>query len=144
MTERKLGLHAGSPMPADEDEVDALLRRVPDVAFAPEVEGCLFPPAALAGVDLLSAPALVAKLADAAYLARLGAALEALGERARREKNGGLEFLATTLRHFVDRTPPDRHPLVVALWCRSLARRLGKDDVPAAIAVAMDVYESAR
>jgi hypothetical protein len=131
-------------MPADEAEVDALLRRVPDVAFAPEVEGCLFPPGALAGIDLLGAPALVAKLADGAYLARLRAALEVLGERARREKNGGLEFLATTLSHFIDRTPPDRHPLVVALWCRSLARRLGKADVPAAIAVAMDVYESSR
>jgi hypothetical protein len=131
-------------MPADEAEVDVLLRRVPDVAFAPEVEGCLFPASALAGADLYSAPALVAKLADASYLARLGDALDALRQRAQREKNGGLEFLATTLRHFVDRTPADRHPLVVALWCRSLARRRGQDDVPAAIAAAMDAYESAR
>ena len=144
MSERRLGLHAGSPMPADEAEVDALLRRVPEVAYAPEVAGCVFPPEKLAGIDLLSAPALVAKLADAAYLARLGKGLDALRDRARAEKNGGLEFLATTLRHFADKTPPDQHPLIVALWCRSLARRLGRDDVPAAIAVAMDVYESSR
>jgi hypothetical protein len=131
-------------MPADEGEVDALLRRVPEVAFAPELQGCLFPAEALAGADLYSAPALVAKLADAGFVARLGAALDVLRERAHGEKSGGLEFLATTLRHFLDRTPPDQHPLVVALWCRSLARRRGQDDVPASIAVAMDAYESAR
>ncbi len=142
--ERGLGLHPGSRMPADSDEVDALLRLVPDVAFAPEMEGCLFPGDALAGTSLFVAPAQLARLADAAYLLRLRAGLDAVGQRAKQEDNGGLEFLARTLGHFLDRLPPDEHPLVVAMWCRSWARRRGRDEVPAAIAAAMDHYESTR
>ncbi len=131
-------------MPADADEVDALLRLVPDVAFSPEMERCLFATEALAGMSPFAAPEQIARLADAAFLARLRGALERVGERARKEKNGGLEFLATTLAHFLDRMTPGEHPLVVALWCRSWARRRGRDEVPAAIAVAMDEYESSR
>jgi hypothetical protein len=142
--DRGLGLHPGSPMPADADEVDALLRLVPDVAFAPELEGCLFAADALAGMSLFSDHDQLGRLADASYLARLRAGLDALGTRAHGEKNGGLEFLATTLGHFLDRMTPDEHPLVVALWCRSWARRRGRDEVPAAIAAAMDDYESSR
>ncbi|HEY3822809.1 MAG TPA: hypothetical protein VGL81_36845 [Polyangiaceae bacterium] len=142
--ERRLGLHPGSRMPGDSDEVDALLRRVPDVAFAPELEGCLFGAEALAGSSVFAGPGYLARLSDAAYVARLRAALEAVGERARREDNGGLQFLAGTLGHFLDGMPGDEHPLVVALWCRSWARRRGRDEVPAAIAVAMDQYESSR
>jgi hypothetical protein len=142
--ERRVGLHPGSPMPDDSDEVDELLRLVPDVAFAPELEGCLFGADALAGTSLFVSPAHLARLSDAAYLVRLRAALDALGQRAKREGNGGLEFLARTLGHFLDRMPPDEHPLVVAMWCRSWARRRGRDEVPAAIADAMDHYESSR
>jgi hypothetical protein len=142
--ERLLGLHAGSRMPVDGDEVDELLRRVPDVAFAPELAGCLFAQDAVARATPLDAPAHITRLADAAYVSRLRAGLEALRDRARRESNGGMEFLATTLGHFADRLPPDRHPLIVALWCRSVARRLGQHDVPPAIAVAMDLFESSR
>jgi len=142
--ERRVGLHPGSAMPADSGQVDALLRRVPEVAFVPELEGCLFGANALAGTTLFVEPDQLARLADAAYVARLRAGLDALGERARREDNGGLEFLARTLGHFLDRMPCDEHPLVVALWCRSWARRRGRDEVPAAIAVAMDDYESSR
>jgi hypothetical protein len=131
-------------MPADPDEVDALLRLVPDVAFAPEVEGSLFPSSALAGMSPFAEPEQITRLADASYVAALRAGLEAVRARAQREKNGGLEFLATTLGHFLDRLPPDEHPLVVALWCRSWARRRGRDEVPAAIALAMDQYESSR
>jgi hypothetical protein len=142
--ERRLGLHAGSSMPGDSDEVDALLRRVPEVAFAPELEGCLFGADALAGSSVFAGPGHLARLSDAAYVVRLRAALDALGRRAKQEDNGGLEFLARTLGHFLDRMPGDEHPLVVALWCRSWARRRGRDEVPAAIAVAMDQYESSR
>lgn len=142
--ERRLGLHPGSPMPGDPDEVDDLLRRVPEVAFAPELAGCLFAAEVLAGGSVFSGPEQIARLADAAYVLRLRAGLDALRERAKREKNGGLEFLAHTLGHFLDRMSLDEHPLVVALWCRSWARRRGRDEVPAAIAVAMDAYESSR
>jgi hypothetical protein len=131
-------------MPADADEVDALLRLVPDVAFAPELEGCLFAAEAIAGMSPFVPPEQIARLADATFLAGLRAALGRVGERASREKNGGLEFLATTLAHFLDRMTPGEHPLIVALWCRSWARRRGRDEVPAAIAVAMDEYESSR
>jgi hypothetical protein len=140
----RVGLHPGSPMPGDSDEVDLLLRRVPEVAFEPELEGCLFGGDALAGTTLFVEPDQLARLTDASYVARLRAALGVLGERAGRENDGGLEFLARTLGHFLDRMPCDEHPLVVALWCRSWARRRGRDEVPAAIAVAMDDYESAR
>jgi len=142
--EARVGLQPGSPMPADAGEVDALLRRVPEVAFAPELEGCLFAANDLAGTSLFAEPEQIARLTDAAYVVRLRAGLDALGARARGEGNGGLEFLARTLGHFLDRMPCDEHPLVVALWCRSWARRRGRDEVPAAIAVAMDDYESAR
>jgi hypothetical protein len=139
-----VGLHAGSRMPDDGDEVDALLRQVPEVAFLPEIEASVFSPAAIVAVSAFVAPAQIIKLADDACIARLRAALEAARARAQRESNGGLQFLATTLGHFLDQMPPDRHPLIVALWCRAWARRLGQDDVPEAIAVAMDDYESTR
>jgi hypothetical protein len=142
--ERHLGVFPGSPMPADSDEVDALLRLVPDVAFLPELERCLFASEILAGMSPFAAPEQIAELADTTYVAKLRAGLDAARARAGREKNGGLEFLATTLSHFLDRMTPGEHPLVVALWCRSWARRRGRDEVPEAIAVAMDEYESSR
>jgi len=142
--ERILGLHPGSRMPADSDEVDALLRRVPDVAFAPELEGCLFPADALAGTYLFSSPDQIGRLATPQYVAGVREALGKVTARAGLEENAGLEFLAKTLDHFLDGMPPDEHPLIVALWCRSWARRRGRDEVPAAVAAAMDEYESAR
>jgi hypothetical protein len=131
-------------MPDDEDEVDELLRRVPEVAFLPELEPRVFAPAAIVAVSAFVATTQIAKLADATCVAGVRAGLEAARARAQRESNGGLEFLATTLGHFLDQMPPDRHPLIVALWCRAWARRLGQDDVPEAVAFAMDEYESAR
>ena len=139
-----VGLHAGSRMPDDSDEVDELLRRVPEVAFLPELERCVPSPAAIVAVSAFVAPAQIARLADGAFIAGLRAGIEAARARAQREGNGGLEFLATTLGHFLDQMPPDRHPLVVALWCRAWARRRGQDDVPEAIAFAMDDYETNR
>jgi hypothetical protein len=141
--ELPLGLHPGSRMPRDGDEVDVLLRLVPEIAFEPELAECVLPAAALAGASPLD-PAHLARLADDAYLARMRGGLARLIARAERETNGGLQFLASTLEHFADQLSPDDHPLVVALWCRSWARKRGRDDAPAAIAVAMDDYESAR
>jgi len=139
-----VGLHAGSRMPDDADEVDELLRRVPEFAFLPELECSVFSSAAIVAVSAFIAPAQIGKLADDRYVAALRTALDAARSRAQRERNGGEEFLATTLGHFLDQMPPDRHPLIVALWCRAWARRLGQDDVPEAIAVAMDDYETTR
>jgi hypothetical protein len=130
-------------MPANAAEVDALLRHVPEIAFADELEACLFA-TVVAGASPLDVPAHIAKLADHAYLQRLREQLERLRQRGRAEDNGGLEFLAATLAHFLDRMPADRHPLVVALWFRSVARRRGQDETPRAIAVEMDAYEAAR
>jgi hypothetical protein len=141
---RELGVFPGSPMPANADEVDGLLRLVPELAFVPELEGCLFAAKSLAGMSPFAPPEEIAKLTDVAYLAGVRAALEAMRVRGHAESNGGLEFLATTLAHFLHRMTPGEHPLIVALWCRSWARRRGKDDVPEAIAVAMDEYESTR
>lgn len=141
---RELGLFPGSPMPADADEVDALLRLVPEMAFVPELEPCLFATKSLAGMSPFAPPEQITKLADAQYLAGVRAALDAVRTRAHAASDGGLEFLATTLGHFLDRMTPGEHPLVVALWCRSWARRRGRDDVPEAIAAAMDEYESTR
>ena len=91
-SERHLGVFPGSPMPADADEVDALLRLVPDVAFAPELDRCLFAAEALAGMSPFAPPEQIARLADAEFVARLRSALDAARARARREKNGGREF----------------------------------------------------
>lgn len=137
-------LGPGSPMPSNPEEVDALLRRVPDVAFAPELEGCIFTAEALAGLAPFAQPAHLARLADASYLGELTRALDAVKDRARRENDGGLEFLASSLAHFVSKLPPEEHPLIVALWCRSWARKRGRDEVPAAVAAAMDEFESSR
>jgi hypothetical protein len=142
--ESGLGLHPGSRMPGDSEEVDALLRLVPDIAFAPELDACVFAPEALAGTSLFSSPEQIGRLADDEYLGTVRSALERLQARGQREKNGGLEFLARTLEHFLDQMSPAEHPLIVALWCRSWARRRGRDEVPAAIAMAMDDYESSR
>ena len=139
-----LGLHAGSRMPDDSDEIDEMLRHVPNVAFIPELEGSVFRAKVLAAVSAFVAPAQIARLADEAYLRDLRANLEKAHGRAQREKNGGLEFLTSTLAHFLDQMPPDRHPLVVAMWCRAWAQQRGGDDTPPAIAEAMDDYENAQ
>jgi hypothetical protein len=139
-----LGLHAGSRMPDDSDEIDEMLRHVPEVAFIPELAGSVFSAKAITAVSAFVAPVQIVKLADEAYVRDLRAKLEAAKARAVREKNGGLEFLALTLAHFLDQMPPDQHPLIVAMWCRAWAQRRGRDDVPPAIAEAMDDYESAR
>jgi hypothetical protein len=139
-----LGLHAGSRMPDDSDEIDEMLRHVPEMAFIPELEASVFCVQAISAVAAFVASAQIARLADEPYLRSLRGALAAAGERARREQNGGLEFLSATLSHFLDQLPPHQHPLVVAMWCRGWARRRGQDDVPPAIAAAMDEYEDSQ
>lgn len=121
-------LGPGSPAPGSSGEVEALLRMVPVVAFFPELEPLV--PAPL-GPGPLTHQALTDG-ADAAWLARVAEALRTLEARANAEADGGLCFLAATLRHFLEPEPiaPHEHPLVVALFARTDARRQANPDHP--------------
>lgn len=114
-------LGPGSPAPASPAEVEALLRMVPVVAFFPELEAVM--PAPLGPGPLT--PHNVASSVHAAWLARVVDALRSLEARARAQSDGGLRFLAVTLRHFLradgsasdepsaseQRVAPAEHPL---------------------------------
>lgn len=134
-------LGPGSPAPASPAEVEALLRMVPVVAFFPELEAVM--PAPLGPGPLT--PHNVASSAHAAWLARVVEALRSLEARAQAQSDGGLRFLAVTLRHFLrndddsasddgraseQRVPPAEHPLVVALFARTNAQRHARPDHP--------------
>ncbi len=133
-------LGPGSPAPASPAEVEALLRLVPVVAFQPELEPLV--PAPL-GAEPLTPHAVLAH-ADAAWLARVVEALRSLEARALAQDDGGLRFLAVTLGHFLgegpdgQRLPPAEHPLVVALFARTDARRRGGPDHPSEVARLLD------
>lgn len=134
---RTLGLHPGSRAPENPEEVETLLRQVPGMPFAPELEACMFEPSSLGpgpSHDELE------RLADDAHLRRVLEGLDALAQRAGREDSGGLAFLANTLRHFltVQKLPPLEHPLVVGLYLRAHARKAGRPESARAIALAMD------
>jgi hypothetical protein len=139
-------LGPGSPEPRNPAEVEALLRMVPVVAFMTELEALVPAPlgaAPLTPAALTEALTEAADAADAAlsaWLARVVEALGALQVRAEAEANGGLRFLAGTLRHFleVERIPAAEHPLVVALFARTDARRRGAPDHPNEVARVLD------
>lgn len=129
-------LGPGSPEPRNPAEVEALLRMVPVVAFMTELDALV--PAPLGSAPLT--PAALTEAADAAWLARVVEALGALQARAEVQTDGGLRFLAGTLRHFleVERIPAAEHPLVVALFARTDARRRGGPDHPNEVARVLD------
>jgi hypothetical protein len=129
------GIGPGTPAPRNPEEVELLLRAVPYVVFFPELEALL--PAPL-GAEPLSPQALVG--VDTAWLARVVEALRALETRALVHDDGGLRFLAVTLRHFLDeqRIAPGEHPLVVALFVRTAARRGQLPDHPSEVARVLD------
>ncbi|MCH9684254.1 MAG: hypothetical protein K0V04_22665 [Deltaproteobacteria bacterium] len=131
-------LGPGSPAPRGPHDVEALLRTVPEVSYAPELSSLL--PAPL-GSEPLSADA-VSQAVTPQWLQRLIVALEDLERRAREQDDGGLRFVAVTLRHFVteQKIAPVQHPLVVALFVRTAARRDGTADVPAAVARVLDQW----
>ena len=116
MTRPALHLGPGSRAPRDPEERDLLLRRVPEMALIRELEALRFPPERILGSVAANHGARIAELATPEYLDRLRAALDAASARARTEQNGGLAFLVTTLAYFLPRLPPERHPLVVALY----------------------------
>lgn len=125
----------GSPAPRDPGEVDALLRVVPRIAFLPEIDATL--PAPLGDATLSRE---VVAAADEAWLERVVEALWALERRASDDDDGALRFLAVTLRHFLteQRIGPGEHPLVVALFLRTAARRGELTDHPNDVARALD------
>jgi hypothetical protein len=141
VSERELGLSPGSPAPASAAERDRLLRRVPEVALVPELRALRFPADRVLGGPTANHVGRLAELADGAYLARLRSALAGVEKRADDERNGGLRFLATSLGHFVAALPPERHPLIVALYFASAFDEPERhfDEV----AELMDAYESA-
>ncbi|PCC68117.1 hypothetical protein SAMN02745121_04538 [Nannocystis exedens] len=132
-------LHPGSPPPADDEDVEVVLRAVPELAFFPELEPCIragevtgpWPPGreAFAGRDF----------EDLRTQALRG--LEALADRAERERSGGLAFLVRTLTYFLvgpAALPAVEHPLLVALLLRGAARGHEGADTALEIARAMD------
>lgn len=137
----ELGLHPGSRPPDGPEEVEALLRRVPELAFVPELEPCV--PHTPPGVAWPPSPADLVAGADAEFLARVLTGLSALAERAERERNGGLAALIRILTYFLHgdaALPAGEHPLLVALLLRGAARAQGRPDAAAEIARAMDLW----
>jgi hypothetical protein len=128
----------GSLAPRNPAEVEALLRVVPRVAFFPELGAVL--PAPLGEQEL--SPEAVRVAADEAWLDRVIDALRALERRAVEHDDGGLRFLAVTLRCFLteQRIDPAEHPLVVALFLRTVARRGALRDHPSDVARALDAW----
>lgn len=129
----------GSPPPQGPDDVDLVLRAVPDLACWPELDACVLavPPGAAAS------PADLTRRVDAAAVARVLTGLEALAVRAERERSGGLAFLVRTLTHFLvgdAAVPAADHPLLVALYLRGAARAAGGPETPREIARAMDEW----
>lgn len=138
MVERSLArIGPGSHAPRGPADVEALLRVVPRIAFFPEIDVLL--PAPLGEAAL--APAVVTAV-DPAWLARLVDALVVLEQRASAHDDGGLRFLAVTLRCFLteQRIDPAEHPLVVALFLRTAARRGELSDHPNDVARALNAW----
>lgn len=129
-------LGPGSPAPRNPAEVEQLLRTVPQLAYVPELDALV--PAPLRSLPVC--PQAVTEGADPAWLSRLADALLAIEQRAREHDDGGLRFLAVTLRHFLEEQQigPAEHPLVVALFIRTAARRGELPDHPAHIARVLD------
>jgi hypothetical protein len=122
-------IEPGSPEPGSHEQVEALLRLVPFVAFEAEIEACL-PRVAIEADTADAFEGFVSATRD-----RLLDALGELGVRAARTANGGLSFLARTLIHFLGREPvADReHPLLVALYLRGVVGVGSEGDHPVTI-----------
>ena len=134
-------LMPSSPPPQDPDDVEAVLRAVPDLACWPELDRCV--PDLPAGRDVAPSPAELTRLVDGAALARVLTGLGSLAARAESERNAGLAFLVRTLTHFLvgdAALPAAEHPLLVALYLRGVARACGRRESPPEIARALDQW----
>lgn len=141
MKPAELGLGPDSRQPRDSEEMDLLLRRVPEVALLPELAKLRFERGNVSRGPEMDHRATISRLADRTYLEGLDAALDEVRRRAERERNGGLLFLTASLRHFVSTLPPERHPLVVALYFLSTSRS-ADEETPEFLALCMDEYEN--
>ncbi|WP_434417439.1 hypothetical protein [Nannocystis pusilla] len=132
-------LHPGSPPPADDEDVEVVLRAVPELAFFPELQPCV-PTDEVAGPW----PPRRETFAGRDFEALRAGALRGLGalaDRAERERSGGMAFLVRTLTYFLvgpAALPAVEHPLLVALLLRSAARAHEGADTALEIARAMD------
>jgi hypothetical protein len=138
----QLGVHPGSRSPANAEEVEMLLRAVPAVCFREEFADQRFAPQQLSE---RATPDELTRLASPEWLDGLLEALAKLEDNAGRNQNGGLQFLAHTLSHFlsVQKLRPDEHPLAVGLYLRSYARKNGTPDEISAVGRKMDLWEPA-
>ena len=104
-----------------------MLKAVPGVAFQEEFTGCLVPADQLADTP---SPEEMERVCDAAWREQLIDGLDALDARAESQSNGGLKFLAHTLKHFltVQKIALPEHPLAVGLYLRSHIRKAGGQD----------------
>ena len=135
MVKRAFLIQPGSKEPTDPEQVEALLRWLPALAFEPELQACV--PSRCRRAPLT--PARLDAEADADFLEQVAGSLRALQSRAAAEDNGGLSFLVRTCLYFVEtRLPPSEHPLLVALFFRAEARGGKLEDSPAAIATMLD------
>lgn len=142
IAKRRVGLFPGSPSPEGAEEVDLLLRLVPSFVFLSEFDSLLFYGKALVAHAGMPDHEQLERLADGEYVGRVHAVLEEAKERAHRNNDNGLLFLATSLDHFLGVTRSTEHPLLVALYCRSRCRLYGPEDSPAAVAEAMDEFDA--
>ena len=141
MTPSEPDIGPGSRAPRGPEERDLLLRRVPEMALLPEVVGLRFPPERVFAAVEANHAARIAELATPEYLESLRAALAAASVRAGTERNGGLSFLVTTLAYFLTVIPPERHPLVVALYFFSKWAETPSAAHLETVAELMDQYE---
>lgn len=129
----------GSPPPQDDQDVEFILRAVPELAFSPELAGCI-PELSVPG----EWPPTRQQIGDSepeGFRAQVLSGLEALAARAERERSGGLAFLVRTLTYFLAgeaALPAVEHPLMVALLLRAAARGREGLDTPLELARAMD------
>jgi hypothetical protein len=135
-------LHPGSAPPRDDQDVEFILRAVPELAFFPELAGCV-PDISLPD----EWPPSRQRLGDLeldGWRDQVLRGLEALAARAERERSGGLAFLVRTLTYFLAgpaALPAHEHPLMVALLLRAAARGREGLDTPLGLAQAMDRWD---
>lgn len=128
----------GSPPPGASEDVDFILRAVPELAFFPELEPAI---PAVSSAVWPPGPDALARIDEHDFRADLLSGLQALSQRAERERSGGLAFLVRTLTYFLvgpAALPLAEHPLAVAVFLRGAARGRAELDVPREIARAMD------
>ncbi|MEE8394690.1 MAG: hypothetical protein V3S29_01455 [bacterium] len=106
-----------------------ILAEVPGLVFHPEMEAAAFEPAPLRAAleEGLSDPAIIERLCDQAFAARMLICIENIKIRAHGAKDERLFFLADAARYYIEefRGPAWDNPLAVGLFCRSLALRNG-------------------